>query len=100
MAHGELAWLFHEPHTGLEVGLNILLSCFRKMMSVEGIHFHFRRRRHHVRVRVCTVTLVVFLSLDMGSLDDRSVAPKKMTKTANRNRKQGGSPPPAFRRRV
>ena len=33
MAHGELAWLFHEPHTGLEDSLNMLLSCFRKRMS-------------------------------------------------------------------
>ena len=29
LAHGELAWLFHEPHTGL----NMLLSWFRKRMS-------------------------------------------------------------------
>ena len=29
-----LAWLFLEPHTGLDHCLNILQSCFRKMMSV------------------------------------------------------------------
>ena len=33
-AHREqLAWLFYEPHTGLEDCLNMLLSCFRKMNS-------------------------------------------------------------------
>ena len=34
MAHGELAWLFHEPHTGLDDCLRMLWSCFRKRMSV------------------------------------------------------------------
>ena len=33
LAHRELARLFHEPHTGLEDRLNMLLSCFRKRMS-------------------------------------------------------------------
>ena len=33
MAHEELAWLFHEPHIELDDCLNMLLSCFRKMMS-------------------------------------------------------------------
>ena len=33
LAHGELAWLFHEPHTGLDDCLNMLLSRFRKRMS-------------------------------------------------------------------
>ena len=33
MARGELAWLIHEPHTGLEDCLNMLLSCLRKRMS-------------------------------------------------------------------
>ena len=33
LAHEEQAWLFHEPHTGLEDCLNMLLPCFRKRMS-------------------------------------------------------------------
>ena len=33
LAHGELAWLFHEPHTGLEDCLRMLQSCFRKRRS-------------------------------------------------------------------
>ena len=33
LTHGELAWFFHEPHTGLEDCLNMLLSCLRKRMS-------------------------------------------------------------------
>ena len=33
LAHRELAWLFHEPHTGKVNCLNMLLSCFRKRMS-------------------------------------------------------------------
>ena len=33
LAHGELAWLFHEPRTELEDCLNMLLSCAKKMMS-------------------------------------------------------------------
>ena len=33
LAHRELAWLFPEPHTGLEDYLIMLLSCFRKRMS-------------------------------------------------------------------
>ena len=33
LAHRELAWLFYEPHTGLDDFLRILLSCFRKGMS-------------------------------------------------------------------
>ena len=36
LALGELAWLFHEPHTRFEDFLNILLSCFRKRMSACG----------------------------------------------------------------
>ena len=31
--HRELDCLFHEPHTGLEDCLRVLLSCFRKRMS-------------------------------------------------------------------
>ena len=34
LAHGELAWLFYEPHSRLEDCLNMLLSCFIKRMSV------------------------------------------------------------------
>ena len=30
---GELAWLFHEPHTGLGHCPRILLSCFRARIS-------------------------------------------------------------------
>ena len=33
MAHRELAWLFHEPHTGLDDCLRMLQACFRKRMS-------------------------------------------------------------------
>ena len=35
LSHGELVWLFHEPHTGLDVCLRVLLLCFRKI-SLEG----------------------------------------------------------------
>ena len=34
LVHQELAWLFHEPHTGLDDCLNMLPSCFITMMSV------------------------------------------------------------------
>ena len=48
MAHGDLAWLFHESHTGLVDCLNMLLSCFRKRRSVgvmgtDGFDFIIRR---------------------------------------------------------
>ena len=33
LAHGEWAWLFHGPHTGLANCLRVLQSCFRKRMS-------------------------------------------------------------------
>ena len=33
LAHRELAWLFHEPHAGLDDCLRMLQACFRKMMS-------------------------------------------------------------------
>ena len=33
MAHGELAWFFLEPDTGLDHCLRILLSCFRARTS-------------------------------------------------------------------
>ena len=36
LAHGELAWLFHEPHTGLDHCPRILLSCFRSGTSGEA----------------------------------------------------------------
>ena len=26
LAHGELAWIFHEPHTGLDAGLGSILD--------------------------------------------------------------------------
>ena len=42
-----LAWHIHEPHTGLEDCLNMLLSCFRKKMS--GKVRPLRRRRPHAR---------------------------------------------------
>ena len=36
MAHGELAWLFQEPHAGLDHCLRMLQACFRKRMSESG----------------------------------------------------------------
>ena len=39
MAHRELAWLFHEPHTGLDDCLRVLQACFRKRMSVSQLDF-------------------------------------------------------------
>ena len=36
MAHGELACLFHEPHTGFDHCLRMLQVCFRKRMSARG----------------------------------------------------------------
>ena len=35
LAHRELAWIFHEPYTGLVDCLRILLPCFRKRRSVK-----------------------------------------------------------------
>ena len=61
-AHGELAcWLFHEPHTGLDDCLRMLLPCFRKRMSGSiscrslchpvsaTMHYHHHRSRRVVR---------------------------------------------------
>ena len=48
LAHGELAWLFHEPHTGLDDCLNMLLACFRKRMSGRGV-LHAARPGHDGR---------------------------------------------------
>ena len=38
LAHEELSWLFHEPHTGLVDRLRNLLSCFRARTSAGGRH--------------------------------------------------------------
>ena len=51
LAHGELAWLFHEPHTGLDDCLRMLQTCFRKRMSgLEG-------RTERTRKRECRTEL-------------------------------------------
>ena len=34
LAHGELAWLFHEPHTGWDDCLRMLQACFRNRKCV------------------------------------------------------------------
>ena len=36
MAHRKLAWLFHEPHTGLDDCLSMLQAYFREMMSASN----------------------------------------------------------------
>ena len=36
LAHGELAWLFHEPHTRLDDCLIMMQACCRKRMSGAG----------------------------------------------------------------
>ena len=46
LAHGELARLFHEPHTGLDDCLRMQRACFRKRMSgQETPHHRLQRRR-------------------------------------------------------
>ena len=44
LTHGELARVFHEPHTGLDDCLNMLLSCFRTRTS--GYRRRRKRRQH------------------------------------------------------
>ena len=40
---GELAWLFYEPHTGLDdCCLRVLQACFRERMSDLDTHFLLR----------------------------------------------------------
>ena len=41
LAHRELAWLFHEPHTWLEDCLRMLLTCSRKRMSDHSFSGHY-----------------------------------------------------------
>ena len=36
LAHGELAWLIHNLHSGLDDCLRMLQACFRKRMSAPG----------------------------------------------------------------
>ena len=36
LGHVELAWLFQEPHAGLDHCLRMLQACFRKRMSESG----------------------------------------------------------------
>ena len=50
--HGELAWLFHEPHTGLDDCLNMIQSWFRKRRSAANRAMMRGRERPREVVRV------------------------------------------------
>ena len=65
LAHGELAWLFHEPDTGLDDCLNMLLSCFKKgcLLSV----CRWRRQNFPVQIRKGAAARLVWLDRSLGT---------------------------------
>ena len=71
LAHRELARLFHEPHTGLEDCLNMVLPCFRKMMP--GVK-EVRGGGWYLQIGSSFNISIIVMIIGGGAKDDLSLA--------------------------
>ena len=84
MAKRELAWLFHEPYTGLDHCLIILHACFRKRMSVAVYE-----RVRECESEGCLAWRVIIIFAEFIRRDARNFSPMSNAKLLGNARGKG-----------